>query len=129
MDDFEQELIRMLRQPQDPRSFEPRHREQLWAAVRVRRRARVRRIAAGSVIAAAACAVGLVLLPRAVDAGPGPTGPPTNPAPTQMVPPTPTDPLPQRTSPGGSDSSVSGTTSPTTTSNSLSSGASSTSHG
>ncbi|MEY9926275.1 hypothetical protein ABH926_000897 [Catenulispora sp. GP43] len=86
MDDFEQDLIQMLRQPLDPQPFEPRHRERLWAAVRARRRARVRRIVAGSVVAAAACAVGLVLLPRAVDAGPRPTIPPATSVPTPPLP-------------------------------------------
>jgi hypothetical protein len=127
MDDFEQDLIRMLRQPWDPQPFEPRHRERLWAAVRARRRARVQRIVAGSVVAAAACAVALVLLPRAVDAGPRPTIPPAT---SVLTPPLPSS-LPQ-TPPASGGPAASSTTvfqTPTKPANSSSEGAGTTTSG
>ncbi|MFF1651457.1 hypothetical protein [Streptomyces sp. NPDC058240] len=64
MDHFERQLAQMLRDTEAaPAPFEPKHRERLWAGVRVRHRRRAARRAVGSVLAVVGLSVGLSLLP------------------------------------------------------------------
>ncbi|MER6241958.1 hypothetical protein [Streptomyces griseorubiginosus] len=106
MDHFERELVRMMRDGEEPTPFEARHGERLRAGVRHRRRMRAARRAAGSVLAVAGLCLGLFLLPQ------GPS----------RVEPADHDPLPTVTStpwtsspPGTPDTTPSGPSAPTAT--------------
>ncbi|MFD7434853.1 cellulase [Streptomyces sp. NPDC059861] len=109
MDHFERRLARMMRESEEHSPFGPRHRQRIREGVRARRRVRAAQRAAGSVLAVAGLAVGLLLLPggpdRAEPAGPSPrpevSPVPTSPGPTRAPdgsagepssPPTPTSP-------------------------------------
>ncbi|MFF3402869.1 hypothetical protein ACFYW6_30715 [Streptomyces sp. NPDC002659] len=85
MDHFERRLAQMMRDTQEPASFEPKHRERLRAGISTRRRTRTAQRAAGSALAVAGIAVGLLLLPHASDrvepSGPRPQ-PATSPSPS-----------------------------------------------
>ncbi|HET6356508.1 hypothetical protein [Streptomyces sp.] len=85
MDHFERRLAQMMRDTQEPASFEPKHRERLQAGISARRRTRTAQRAAGSALAVAGLAVGLLLLPHASDrvepSGPRPQ-PATSPSPS-----------------------------------------------
>ncbi|GGT09532.1 hypothetical protein GCM10010207_05340 [Streptomyces atratus] len=63
MDHFERQLAQMMRDTEAPAPFEPKHRERLWAGVRVRSRRRAAQRAVGSVLAIVGLSVGLFLLP------------------------------------------------------------------
>ncbi|MFE7776257.1 cellulase [Streptomyces sp. NPDC057445] len=63
MDHFERQLAQMMRDTEAPAPFEPKHRERLWAGVRVRGRRRVAQRAVGSALAVVGLSVGLFLLP------------------------------------------------------------------
>ncbi|MFF3731170.1 hypothetical protein ACFYXM_12825 [Streptomyces sp. NPDC002476] len=87
MDHFERQLAQMMRDTEAaPAPFEPKHRERIWAGVRVRHRRRAARRAVGSVLAVVGLSVGLSLLPghaaRVDPSHPGPqpaTSPPAIP--------------------------------------------------
>ncbi|WP_406307166.1 hypothetical protein OHA61_39215 [Streptomyces sp. NBC_00885] len=85
MDHFEWRLAQMMRDTQEPASFEPKHRERLQAGISARRRTRTAQRAAGSALAVAGLAVGLLLLPhasgRVEPSGPRPQ-PATSPSPS-----------------------------------------------
>ncbi|GHH70857.1 hypothetical protein GCM10018793_05570 [Streptomyces sulfonofaciens] len=88
MDHFERQLVRMMRDAEAPAPFEPRHRERLWAGVRVRRRKRAARRAVGSVLAVAGLSAGLFLLPGHVTrVEPGHPRPLPGTSPSPAVPP------------------------------------------
>lgn len=77
MDHFERQLAQMMRDSEAaPAPFKPKHRERLWAGVRVRHRRRTARRAVGSVLAVVGLSVGLSLLPghatRVEPSHPGP---------------------------------------------------------
>ncbi|WP_405686301.1 cellulase [Streptomyces sp. NBC_00057] len=63
MDHFERQLAQMMCDTEAPAPFEPKHRERLWAGVRVRYRRRAAQRAVGSVLAVVGLSVGLFLLP------------------------------------------------------------------
>ncbi|MER6570519.1 hypothetical protein ABT288_31145 [Streptomyces sp. NPDC001093] len=95
MDHFERQLTRLMHSTQEPVRYEPRHQEALHAGVRVRRRVRAARRAAGSVLAVAGLGLGLLLWPH------GHTdGRPSAPHPRPATSPTPVP----STSPGPSQS-------------------------
>ncbi|WP_405009495.1 cellulase [Kitasatospora sp. NBC_01539] len=74
MDQFEQELARMMRDGQEDTPYEARHRDRLRVGVRARQRARTAWTATGSVLAVTGLGVGLVVLTGAFTQG-GPSGP------------------------------------------------------
>lgn len=89
MDHFERQLAQMMRDSEAaPAPFESKHRERLWAGVRVRHRRRAARRAVGSVLAVVGLSVGLSLLPghatRVEPSHPGPQ--PTTSLPTSAPP-------------------------------------------
>ncbi|MGW3657596.1 cellulase [Streptomyces sp. NPDC005151] len=85
MDHFERQLAQMMRDTAARAPFEPKHRERLWAGVRVRCRRRAAQRAVGSVLAVVGLSVGLFLLPghatRFEPSHPGPQ-PATSPSPS-----------------------------------------------
>ncbi|TQK42538.1 hypothetical protein FBY35_3959 [Streptomyces sp. SLBN-118] len=87
MDHFERRLAQMMRDTQEPASIEPRHRERLQAGISARRRTRTAQRAAGSALAVAGLAVGLLLLPNAPD-----RVEPSSPRPQPATSPTPSAP-------------------------------------
>ena len=100
-DAFEQRLARLMHGTLEPAPFEPRHREQLRAGVRTRRRVRTAYRAAGSAAVVAGLGLGLLLWPhqhtQVLPRAPGSTGvcwcgPRSSPRPTP--PPTPPEPAP-----------------------------------
>ncbi|WP_424863137.1 hypothetical protein [Streptomyces sp. MMS24-I29] len=105
MDHFERQLAQMMRDTEAaPAPFEPKHRERLWAGVRVRHRRRAARRAVGSVLAVVGLSVGLALLPghatRVEPSHPGPqpaTSPPLS-APPAIPDASPSTPSPSDTS-------------------------------
>ncbi|MER7926137.1 MULTISPECIES: hypothetical protein [unclassified Streptomyces] len=72
MDPFEQELARMMREPQEDTRFEDRHRRRLALGIRARKRVRTAWTVTGSVVTMAG--VGLLVLPGVFAQG-GPAGP------------------------------------------------------
>ncbi|WAZ25231.1 hypothetical protein STRCI_006712 [Streptomyces cinnabarinus] len=62
-DHFEEQLAHLMRSSQEYAPFEPRHRARLHEAVRIRRRLRAARTAAGSVLAVGVLALALALRP------------------------------------------------------------------
>jgi hypothetical protein len=85
MDHFERQLAQMMRDAEAPTPFEPKHRERLWAGVRVRSRRRAAQRAVGAALAVVGLSVGLFLLPghatRVEPSRPGPQ-PATSPPPS-----------------------------------------------
>lgn len=103
MDHFERQLAQMMRDTGTaPAPFEPKHRERLWARVRVRHQRRAARRVVGSVLAVVGLSAGLSLLPgHATRVEPGHPGPrPTTSPPTSAPPATP-DVSPSTPSPSG----------------------------
>ena len=74
MDQFEQELARMMRDGLEEASYEDRHRDRLRAGVRARYRVRTAWAAAGSVLTATGLCVALLVLASSFSRG-GPPGP------------------------------------------------------
>jgi hypothetical protein len=69
MDDFEQELSRLMRESRQDRPFEERHRRRLHTGVRARQRARTAWIAATSALAVGGAGAGLVILANSLAQG------------------------------------------------------------
>ncbi|MFD9685362.1 cellulase [Kitasatospora sp. NPDC059088] len=93
MDDFEQELARMMRDTQENTPFETRHRERLQAGVRSRRRTKGALMAGGSLLLIAGVGVGLPAAFAQDHATTAPASTPTatpTPAPTGTPTSTPT---------------------------------------
>ncbi|MEU8783271.1 hypothetical protein [Streptomyces sp. NPDC048637] len=88
MEDFEDELARMMRDTQANTPFEDQHRQRLQAGVRARRRARTVWMATGSALTIAGLGVGLEVLPSASAQG-GPTVPHHQPTSTTTPVPVP----------------------------------------
>ncbi|MFE7401803.1 hypothetical protein [Streptomyces sp. NPDC057557] len=108
MDHFERQLAQMMRDTEAPAPFEPKHRERLWAGVRVRRRRRAAQRAAGSVLAVVGLSVGLFLLPgRATRVEPSHPGPQPTTSPLPSAPhATPATPGVSPSAPPSSDTST-----------------------
>lgn len=90
MDQFEQELARMLRDSHEDTPYEDRHRRRLQAGVRTRRRARTAWMATGSLLTLAGLGVVLMVLPNSFAQG-SPVGPqprPVTSAESAFMPPT-----------------------------------------
>ncbi|GHH93554.1 cellulase [Streptomyces capillispiralis] len=116
MDDFEQELTRMMRDSGQRAPFAPEHRRRLYQGIRARRRSRLLWRAGGSALAVTGLGVGLALLSaagsRPADHRPlpatSPSAPASSPAPTTHAPSTshPPTSTPGTTAPGSAATSV-----------------------
>lgn len=99
MDQFEQELARMMRDSEEDTPYEDRHRYRLQAGVRARQRARTAWMATGSVLTIAVLGVGLMVLPSAFAQG-GPTAPRPRPVASSESVPMPSTARPASTATG-----------------------------
>ncbi|MET7295837.1 cellulase [Streptomyces griseoloalbus] len=112
MDDFEQELTRMMRDSRQQTPFAPESRRRLYQGIRARRRSRMLWKAGGSALAVTGLSIGLALLPatgsRPAEHRPLPA---TSPTPPPAFP-TPTTSAPSTSHPPTSTPGTTGTTAP-----------------